>query len=77
MIGLEAMSDDWPLKEKREYAWNYFQLHARQRMAAFNFFVVISALLTAGLARSLENDYENPFIGIVLGFGLMAITFLF
>jgi len=33
-------------EEQMEYAWNYFQLHAGQRMASFNFFVVIAALLS-------------------------------
>jgi hypothetical protein len=51
------MSTEVTLKEQRDYAWSYFQLHANQRMTSFNFFVVIAALLTTGLARSLENDF--------------------
>ena len=43
--------------EHRNYVWNYFQLHASQRMTTFNFFVVIAALLTAGLARTFDKDY--------------------
>src|SRR5690349_3082540 len=65
------------LKEQRDYAWSYFQLHANQRMTSFNFFVVIAALLTTGLARSLENDFKYHFVGVCLGFSLMITAFIF
>ncbi len=65
------------LKDHREYAWNYFQLHANQRMATFNFFVIIAALLTAGLAGTFNKDYEYQFIGVVLGLGMAVIAFVF
>jgi hypothetical protein len=32
-------------KQAREHAWNWFALHATQRMQAFNFFVVATAFL--------------------------------
>ncbi|GAI69928.1 unnamed protein product, partial [marine sediment metagenome] len=38
------MTENWTLRDHREYAWNYFELHARQRMAVFNYFVIIAAL---------------------------------
>ncbi|MFC1675920.1 hypothetical protein ACFL3G_02515 [Planctomycetota bacterium] len=65
------------VKEQQEYVWNYFQLHASQRMASFNFFVVISALLTAGLARTFDKDYPHHSVGIVLGVGMVVISFVF
>ena len=65
--GLRKMSNSVELKDQMEYVWNYFKLHAGQRMSLFNFFVVMSALLTGGLVRSLNNDFEYPFIGLVLG----------
>ena len=34
-------------KQAREHAWNWFALHATQRMQAFNFFVVATAFLIA------------------------------
>ena len=71
------MSSEELLKEQREYAWSYFQLHANQRMTTFNFFVVIAALLTTGLSGTFNKDFQNPFIGIVLGAGLIVISFIF
>ncbi|OHB77268.1 MAG: hypothetical protein A2Z25_14320 [Planctomycetes bacterium RBG_16_55_9] len=73
------MSHSPNAKERIEYAWNYFQLHAGQRMSLFNFFVVISALLTGGLATSIRNDneFEHAIIRILLGVGLMITSFVF
>jgi len=34
-------------KQAREHAWNWFALHATQRLQAFNFFVVATAFLIA------------------------------
>jgi hypothetical protein len=41
-------------KQAREHAWNWFALHAAQRMQAFNFFVVATAFLIAAYASILE-----------------------
>jgi hypothetical protein len=32
-------------REARAYAWNYFALHAEQRMKLFNFFLILSGLI--------------------------------
>ncbi len=32
-------------KEARTYAWDYFALHAEQRMRLFNFFLILSGLI--------------------------------
>lgn len=71
------MSEDLTLRDQRDYAWHYFQLHAQQRMSIFNFFIVISTLLSAGLARCLGNEHRNPFIGIIIGLCMIAISFIF
>ncbi|MFC1528517.1 hypothetical protein ACFL5B_01265 [Candidatus Latescibacterota bacterium] len=71
------MTIETKLKDHREYAWNYFQLHANQRMTTFNFFVVIATLLSAGLAGTFKKDYEYEFIGVVLGLDMAIISFVF
>jgi hypothetical protein len=50
-------------KQAREHAWNWFSLHAAQRMQAFNFFVVATAFLIAAYASLLD---ENPGAAAVL-----------
>src|SRR5207302_790594 len=41
-------------KQAREHAWNWFALHAAQRMQTFNFFIVATAFLIAAYASLLE-----------------------
>jgi len=68
------------LKDMREYAWNYFQLHAGQRMSLFNFFIILSALLTTGLAGTFKKDYDAQicsYLGLTLSFGLCVMSFVF
>lgn len=63
--------------ELKEHAWNYFQLHAGQRMSVFNFFAVMSTLLTTALATSFTEKFNCPVIGIIAGIGLVVIAFVF
>lgn len=71
------MPNDPMIKEQRDYAWNYFQLHASQRMSSFNFFVVIAALLTTGMAATFKNDWDCHWLGAPLGVSLSVISYLF
>jgi hypothetical protein len=68
---------NWDLNERRKYAWKYFEVHAGQRMSLFNFFAVISALLTGGLAATLKKDSAYPVFGLFLGVALVIISFVF
>lgn len=65
------------LTEQRDYAWAYFQLHASQRMSTFNFYIVISALITTGMTGLLASDNPRFFFGIVLGLTMVAVSFIF
>ena len=71
------MTENLTLKEQREYAWEYFKVHAQQRMAIFNFFVVFSSLVTVGLAGTYQKEIKAYLVGAVLGFLLMLISFVF
>ncbi len=65
------------IKDQREYAWSYFQLHAGQRMTTFNFFIVIAALLTTALASTFGKEFEYHIAGVILGFGITIMSFVF
>ena len=60
-----------------EHTWRYFELHANQRMSVFNFFVVTSGALAAGIAASLQGTPKLAAIGIVLGILLLLVSFVF
>jgi hypothetical protein len=65
------------LTELKEHAWKYFQLHAGQRMSVFNFFAIMSTLLTTALATSFTEKFNCPAIGMISGIGLVVIAFVF
>lgn len=63
-------------EEQREYVWNYFKLHAGQRMVTFNFFVIMGALLTKELADCInQQGGNNCFVGLILSVALIAVAF--
>ena len=53
-------------KELQEYAWQYFALHASQRMSLFNFFVASSSVVTAALCGTFHEKVRAYEMGIVL-----------
>jgi hypothetical protein len=61
-------------KQAREHAWNWFALHAAQRMQAFNFFVVATAFLIAAYASLLE---KHPGAALVLAITGAWLVFWF
>jgi hypothetical protein len=54
-------------KQAREHAWDWFALHAAQRMQTFNFFLVATAFLIAGYASLLEKHRWAAFGVALLG----------
>lgn len=60
-----------------EHAWRYFQLHAQQRMTVFNFYLIITGLIAAGLGACVVQGGKLVVIGGGLGLFLSFITFIF
>ena len=69
-----ASSDE---HEAMDHAWRYFELHANQRMAVFNFFLVLAGLVAAGLAAAIQGSERLAVLGIVLGLLLALVSFVF
>jgi len=64
------------INDQRQYVWNYFQLHASQRLTTFNFYIVISTLITTGYLATI-NVNGITIIAILLGFILSLLSFIF
>ena len=58
---------DGPSKDAIDHAWNWFALHAGQRMQSFNFFLVATAFLVAAYGTVLEKHR-----GVAAGIGLLG-----
>lgn len=63
-------------KELRQQAWDYFDLHATQRLTTFNFYIVISSVIATALFTILQSS-QAPRIGWLLGGLLVFFSFVF
>lgn len=64
-------------KDLRDYVWNYFQMHASQRLTTFNFYIVISSVIATALFATFQQGYKFPYFGVFLGFLLSLLSFVF
>lgn len=64
------------LLKYREYHWNYFSLHANQRLRTFNFYLLISAIIIGAFINVINNK-ENSILFSVLPYILSFISFIF
>jgi len=62
--------------EPRSYVWQYFQLHASQRLTTFNFYIIISSVIATGFFGSLDPS-RATYLGVILGFLLAFLSFIF
>ncbi len=60
---------------KVEYAWKYFEYHAKQRTTVFNFFILFSGILFAALTVLLDDD--KHLLLIIFSFFGLIITLCF
>lgn len=60
----------------RNYAWNYFALHAEQRMKTFNFYLILSTALISGFILGLTR-IKNYQILAPIGVLLSLVSILF
>jgi hypothetical protein len=71
---MSASDPDEIAKQAREHAWNWFALHATQRMQALNFFFVATAFLLAAYGSLLE---KHPSAAAIIGAVGAWLTFCF
>ncbi len=64
------------ISDQRQYVWNYFQLHASQRLSTFNFYIVISTAIAAGYLVTIGVG-SIPIPAILLGFTISLLSFIF
>lgn len=71
------MNAKWTLRDHRDYALEYFKVHAQQRMSLFNFFVIFASLATTCMVGTFHEKAQSHAVGIGLGVLLMAISLIF
>jgi hypothetical protein len=75
-IGDGTVSDIELLKARLQFAWNWFEFHARQRMTMFNYFLLTTGILVNAYAGAFKEKMFAMcvFVG-ALGF-LQSLGFL-
>lgn len=68
-------SGDW--KAARDHAWEYFALHAGQRMTIFNFFTILVGLFGTGIATIIQWGSTFDLVGQALSIILLALCLIF
>lgn len=64
-------------KEMRDYAWQYFALHADQRIKTFNFFLILVAVILGGLLAFVKDAKLPPLGGVPGGLLLIILSWVF
>lgn len=68
--------DEQQISDQRQYFWNYFQLHASQRLTTFKFYITISTIISTGYVATVAVSVI-PTLAILLGFTLSLLSFIF
>ena len=58
----------------RQYIWNYFQVHASQRLTTFHFYILISTVITTGFLIVITN---TPILALILSIMLILLSSIF
>ena len=77
-INEHEFEHQWKLYNARfEYAWRYFDFHAKQRTTMFNFFIIFSGFFI-GACATLFKDEQYALTGILSFFGVViSLMFIF
>lgn len=71
----EVTRNGMSARDMQGYAWDYFELHANQRMSLFKFFITLAVFMATSLGASLVQELYA--IGSLLGALLMVVSFVF
>ena len=63
-------------KDLRDYAWDYFSLHAEQRLKTFHFFILISAFIFTSCA-AITRFIESSMLLALPMFAISILAFVF
>ena len=64
-------------EELRKHAWEYFKLHAEQRTRVFNFYVLLTVAMVAGLLTVLKEAPAVPYAASAICVMIVFFSFIF
>ena len=76
-VDLNLPSEDDEHQQMRTHVWQYFTVHAGQRMSMLNLFMLLTGLIAAGLGACVQGQGTLRLLGGILGLFLALTAFLF
>jgi len=72
------LEDSDLIKMQFDYAWKWFDFHARQRTTMFNFFIIFAGFIFAAISQIFKaNDHKMLLVAIIVSCLGVAISFIF
>lgn len=78
------MNDKGNLKtfdQQYQHAWNYFQLHANQRISLFGYYIIFLSIFAAGAGTIIfkfrSREISAEILGIIIALLFIGITWIF
>ncbi|HTA23060.1 MAG TPA: hypothetical protein VK763_05970 [Terriglobales bacterium] len=71
----ETTARKWLFEQRLDYAWKFFDFHAKQRMSMFNFFLIFVGFVLSAYATLLKDG--NRAVCALLAFTAAILTFVF
>lgn len=68
------MDNNTSMEHLRKYIWDYFELHAKQRLTTFNYYIVISTLIATGYLIVIK---DIPILSLILSIILILLSLIF
>jgi len=72
---MQAPNLDESLKDARAFAWNHFDLHAKQRMEMFRSYITFIAVVYAGFVASIQWKVYHFGVFLALFSIFLSVTF--
>jgi len=63
-------------KNLLDYAWKWFEYHAKQRVSMFNFFLIASGVLAHASVNLICGEYFVPAMGLAIIGIIISVSFL-
>jgi hypothetical protein len=73
----EAPKNSVTIKDIRDHAWDYFELHADQRLKTFHFYIVLETGLVAAMLVAARAGNANGWVYAVIGCFMGLLSFVF
>lgn len=76
---MTAILDPSVESEVRNHCWNYFALHAQQRMSAFQFFITLETALMGAVLLILQakTQFADSYWTVLIGPMITVLAFVF